>query len=64
MTQCRVQLVSLWLAGSGVKDNFGLTTDNQVSVALHVNIKEIFKFFFEVLQNELNFTVILLERKR
>ena len=28
-----------------MKDNFGLTTDTQVSVALHVNIKEIFKYF-------------------
>ena len=63
MTQCRIQLVSLWLAGSGVKANFGLTTDNQVAVALPVNIKEIFKFFFKVSQNELNFTVILLEKK-
>ena len=46
-----------------MKDNFGLTTDNQVAVALPVNIKEIFKFFFKVSQNELNFTVILLEKK-
>ena len=46
-----------------MKDNFGLTTDNQVAVALPVNIKEIFKFFFEVSPNGPNFTVILLEKK-